>query len=90
VLVLGRCGDLAFEGLRPDVVALGLPGDGDHGAQVAGPGRPIGRTGPGSVGSTGSALGGEALENEWNSAAVRHYRAAEPSRLVKDVPLYTL
>lgn len=34
--------------------------------------------------------GGEALENQWSSAAVRHYRAAEPSRLVKDVPLYTL
>jgi hypothetical protein len=34
--------------------------------------------------------GGEALENQWTSAAVRHYRAAEPSRLVKDVPLYTL
>lgn len=33
---------------------------------------------------------GEALENQWNSAAVRHYRAVEPSRLVKDVPLYTL
>ncbi|GAA2634170.1 hypothetical protein GCM10010307_29160 [Streptomyces vastus] len=24
--------------------------------------------------------GGEALENQWNGAAVRHYRAAEPSR----------
>lgn len=34
--------------------------------------------------------GGEALENQWRSAAVRHYRAAEPTRLVKDVPLYTL
>jgi hypothetical protein len=34
--------------------------------------------------------GGKALENQWRSAAVRHYRAAEPSRLVKDVPLYTL
>ncbi|MGW4142311.1 hypothetical protein ACWELV_37030 [Streptomyces mirabilis] len=34
-------------------------------------------------------LGGEALENQWSSAALRHYRAAEPSRLVKDVPLYT-
>ncbi|MBA2951870.1 hypothetical protein [Streptomyces himalayensis] len=34
--------------------------------------------------------GGEALENQWSSAAVRHYRAAEPSRLVKDMPLYTL
>jgi hypothetical protein len=34
--------------------------------------------------------GGEALENQWSSAAVRHYRAAEPRRLVKDVPLYTL
>ncbi|MFG2028551.1 hypothetical protein [Streptomyces sp. NPDC048825] len=33
---------------------------------------------------------GEALENQWNSAAVRRYRAAEPSRLGKDVPLYTL
>ncbi|MEV3872835.1 hypothetical protein [Streptomyces sp. NPDC049906] len=33
---------------------------------------------------------GEALENQWSSAAVRHYRAAEPSRLGKDVPLYTL
>lgn len=33
---------------------------------------------------------GEALENQWNSAAVRHYRAAGPSRLVKDVPLYTV
>jgi hypothetical protein len=30
------------------------------------------------------------LENQWSSAAVRHYRAAEPSRLGKDVPLYTL
>lgn len=35
-------------------------------------------------------LGGEALENRWNRAAVRHYRAAAPSRLVKDLPLYTL
>ncbi|MFE9644686.1 hypothetical protein ACFYO0_11315 [Streptomyces sp. NPDC006365] len=34
--------------------------------------------------------GGEALENQWSSAAVRHYRAAEPSRPGKDVPLYTL
>jgi hypothetical protein len=34
--------------------------------------------------------GGEAPENQWNSAAVRHYRAAEPSRLSKDVPLYTV
>jgi hypothetical protein len=34
--------------------------------------------------------GGEALENQWRSAAARHYRAAEPTRLVKDVPLYTL
>ncbi|SOE14151.1 hypothetical protein SAMN06272775_5112 [Streptomyces sp. 2323.1] len=34
--------------------------------------------------------GGEALENQWISAAVRHYRAAEPSCLGKDAPLYTL
>ncbi|MFF3662850.1 hypothetical protein [Streptomyces olivochromogenes] len=34
--------------------------------------------------------GGQALENQWSSAALRHYRAAEPSRLVKGVPLYTL
>jgi hypothetical protein len=34
--------------------------------------------------------GGEALENQWNSAAMRHYRATEPSRLAKDTPLYTL
>ncbi|MBB4899985.1 hypothetical protein [Streptomyces griseomycini] len=34
--------------------------------------------------------GGGALENQWSGAAVRHYRAAEPSRLVEDVPLYTL
>jgi hypothetical protein len=34
--------------------------------------------------------GGQALENQWSSAAVRHYRAAKPSRLGKDVPLYTL
>ncbi|MGP3991265.1 hypothetical protein [Streptomyces sp. 3N207] len=34
--------------------------------------------------------GGEAVENQWNSAAVRHYSAAETSRLGKDVPLYTL
>jgi hypothetical protein len=34
--------------------------------------------------------GGEALESQWRSATVRHYRAAEPSRLGKDVPLYTL
>jgi hypothetical protein len=34
--------------------------------------------------------GGEALENQWSSAAVRHYRAGEPRRLGKDVPLYTL
>lgn len=34
--------------------------------------------------------GGEALENHWTSAVVRLYRAAEPSRLVKDMPLYTL
>lgn len=33
---------------------------------------------------------GEALENQWSSAAARHYRAAESSRLGKDVPLYTL
>jgi hypothetical protein len=31
-----------------------------------------------------------ALGKQWSSAAVRHYRAAEPSRLGKDVPLYTL
>lgn len=29
-------------------------------------------------------------KNQWNGAAVRHYRAAEPCRLGKDVPLYTL
>ncbi|MET7520027.1 SDR family oxidoreductase [Streptomyces sp. NPDC005480] len=29
-------------------------------------------------------------ENHWNSAATDHYRAAEPSRPGKDVPLYTL
>lgn len=40
----------------------------------------IGRTEPGA----------EALENLWHSAVVRHYRAAEASRLGKDVPLYTL
>jgi hypothetical protein len=34
--------------------------------------------------------GGEALENQWSSAAERHYRVSEPSRLGKDVPLYTL
>ncbi|MBN0049161.1 IS4 family transposase [Streptomyces actuosus] len=34
--------------------------------------------------------GGEALENQWSGAAVRRYCAAEPSRLGKDVPLYTL
>ncbi|WP_268996093.1 hypothetical protein [Streptomyces griseomycini] len=34
--------------------------------------------------------GGGALENQWSGAAVRHYRAAEPSRLIEDVPLYTL
>ncbi|UYQ65008.1 hypothetical protein [Streptomyces peucetius] len=34
--------------------------------------------------------GGDALENRWNGAAARHYRAAEPSSLGKDVPLYTL
>lgn len=34
--------------------------------------------------------GGEAFENQWSSAAVSHYRAAEPSRLGKDVPLYTV
>jgi hypothetical protein len=33
---------------------------------------------------------GEALENQWNGAAVRHYRSVGPSRLGKDVPLYTL
>jgi len=33
---------------------------------------------------------GEALENQWSSAAVRHYRTADRSRLGKDVPLYTL
>lgn len=75
MLVLGRCGDLAFEGSF-GVVVLDLPGDGErgeeHGAQVAGPGHRIGRTGPGSVGSTGGALGGEALENEWSSAAACH------------------
>ena len=37
-----------------------------------------------------SRTSGEAPENQWSSAAVRHYRAAEPSRLGKDVPLYTL
>ncbi|MFD0343020.1 hypothetical protein ACFVH0_30800 [Streptomyces sp. NPDC127117] len=35
-------------------------------------------------------LGIEALENQWHGADVRHYRAAGPSRLGKDVPLYTL
>jgi len=34
--------------------------------------------------------GCEALEKQWSSAAVRRYRAAEPSRLGKDVPLYTV
>jgi hypothetical protein len=34
--------------------------------------------------------GGEVSENRWSSAAVRHYRAAEPSRPAKEVPLYTL
>jgi hypothetical protein len=34
--------------------------------------------------------GGEALESRWRGTAVRHYRTAEPSRLGKDVPLYTL
>jgi hypothetical protein len=34
--------------------------------------------------------GDEALEIQWSSAAVRHYRAAEPSRLAEDVPLYTV
>jgi hypothetical protein len=34
--------------------------------------------------------GGEALENQWRSAAVCQYRAADPSHLVKDLPLYTL
>lgn len=29
-------------------------------------------------------------KKQWHGAAVRHYRAAEPSRLGKDVPLYTL
>lgn len=29
-------------------------------------------------------------KNQWNGATVRHYRAAEPSRLGKDVPLYTV
>jgi hypothetical protein len=33
---------------------------------------------------------GHRAENQWSSAAVRHYRADEPSRLVKDVPLYTV
>ncbi|MEU8844705.1 hypothetical protein AB0C70_00345 [Streptomyces sp. NPDC048564] len=30
------------------------------------------------------------FENQWCSAAVRQYRAADPSRLGKDVPLYTV
>ncbi|WP_392751072.1 hypothetical protein [Streptomyces sp. LN590] len=39
VVALGRGGDLSFEGLLPDVVALDLPGDGErgeeHGAHAA-------------------------------------------------------
>ncbi|MFF3326974.1 hypothetical protein [Streptomyces sp. NPDC002889] len=33
VVALGRRGDLAFEGLLPDVVALDLPGDGEYGEE---------------------------------------------------------
>jgi hypothetical protein len=34
--------------------------------------------------------GDVARENQWSSAAARRYRAAEPRRRAKDVPLYTL
>jgi hypothetical protein len=30
------------------------------------------------------------LEIQWSTAAVRHYGAADPSRLSKGVPLYTV
>ncbi|GAA1522533.1 hypothetical protein GCM10009730_33200 [Streptomyces albidochromogenes] len=40
--------------------------------------------------SAGQNLAVRPLENQWNGAAVCRYRAAEPSRLGKDVPLYTV
>ncbi|WP_167533845.1 hypothetical protein [Streptomyces marokkonensis] len=36
------------------------------------------------------ASGDEVPEKRWKGATVRHYRAADPSRLIEDVPLYTL
>ncbi|MGW0697797.1 hypothetical protein ACWD0A_00280 [Streptomyces sp. NPDC002867] len=36
VVAPGHCGDLAFEGLLPDVVALDLPGGGEHGEEPGG------------------------------------------------------
>ncbi|MEU0155770.1 hypothetical protein [Micromonospora fulviviridis] len=39
---------------------------------------------------SGQDLAASLLENRWNSAVVPRYRAAEPDRLVEDVPLYTL
>jgi hypothetical protein len=47
---------------------------------------PAGRLGLGHPVSTTVAA---TTENRWSGAAVRHYRAAEPRRLVEEVPLYT-
>ena len=40
--------------------------------------------------ATRPAHGDGAFANQWNSAAGPHYRAADPSRLGKDEPLYTV
>ncbi len=43
-----------------------------------------------NVAVVGRTLGSEVFENRWSSDPRRRYRAAEPSRLGEDVPLYTV
>jgi hypothetical protein len=90
VVAFGRCGDLAFEGLLPDVVAFDPPGDGEdgeeHGAHAVGVVNPGERAGEEfELDAAGLELGGQRhqLGRVAREALERVHREDGPSSFLR-------